>query len=103
MTRIYALLFALTLTLAACATVGPIAVKCGLQDISIAAADYAEIKAAYEAHDWPTLVKEAEKIGWATFDCVTADMVSKDSTLAPAREEFRREHAVEFRAAGVRA
>jgi hypothetical protein len=102
MTRIYALLFAVALTLN-CATAGPIAVKCGLQDIVIAAADYSQIKADYKAHDWAALAQEAEKIGWSTFDCISADMVTKDPSLAPARQEFKREHAVEFRSAGVSA
>jgi hypothetical protein len=100
MTRIYALLFAVALFLSACATVGPIAIKCGLQDVSIAAADYAEIAADVKTKDWTDLAKEAEKIGWATLHCVLGDQVAKDASVKPNVDEFRRLHSVEFRAAG---
>jgi hypothetical protein len=103
MTRIYALLFAVALTLNACATVGPIAITCGIQDIAILAADYNQIVADYKARDWADLVREAEKLGWATIDCVGSSAATKDPALAPSVKEFRSLHAVELRAAGVSA
>ena len=55
MTRIYALLFAVALTLNACATAGPLVLNCGLQDVAILAADYDQIVADYKAKDWMAL------------------------------------------------
>lgn len=88
-----------------CATVGPIAIKCGVADVQIAAADYTEISVDFHAKpvNWPDLAMVAERIGWATFDCVAGDQAAKDPTIVPAVQEFKRQHAVEFRAAGVTA
>lgn len=83
-----------------CATAGPIAVKCGLQDIAIAAADYAEIAADIQAKDWDDLAKEGEKLGWATLDCVLGDQVAQNPSVKANVYEFRRLKSVEFRAAG---
>ena len=100
MTRICALLFAAALTLNACATAGPIAVKCGLQDIAIAANDYAEIAADVHSKNWTDLAKLGESLGWATLDCVLGNRASKNAAVKANVEEFRRLHSVEFRAAG---
>ena len=99
MTRILALLFAVALTLN-CATAGPIAIKCGLQDVSIAAADYAEIKADIQTKNWTDLAKVGETIGWATLDCALGDEASKNPAAKSNIDEFRQLHSVEFRAAG---
>lgn len=80
-----------------CATAGPIAIKCGLQDVQIAAADYAQIKADIQTKNWQDLVKEAEKIGWATVDCVLGAQARQSPELKPNVDEFRRLHAVELR------
>lgn len=101
MTRITALLFAAALTLNACATAGPIAVKCGLQDVAIAASDYAEIAADVKTKNWDDLAKVAERIGYATLDCVLGDQVAKDGSIKGNVDEFRRLKSVEFRSAGV--
>jgi hypothetical protein len=97
------LLWALSIAGMSCATAGPLVLNCGLQDIAILASDYNQIVADYKAKDWIDLAKEAEKVGWATVDCVGTSASVKDPTLAPAVKEFRSLHAVEFRAAGVNA
>lgn len=96
-------LLSVAMAVPSCATAGPIAVKCGLQDIAIAASDYAEIAADVRAKDWTDLAKEGEKIGWATLDCVLGDQVAKDGSIKANVDEFRRLKSVEFRAAGVSA
>jgi hypothetical protein len=100
MTRIYALLFAAALFLNGCATAGPIAIKRGLQDVAIAASDYAEIAADVHSKNWTDLAQVAEKLGWATVDCVLGDQVKQDPNVKANVDEFRRLHSVEFRAAG---
>jgi hypothetical protein len=101
------LLIALGLALGAvspgCATVGPVVVKCGLQDISIAASDYAEIASDIQSKNWIDLAKVADRIGWATIDCVLGDQVKQNPDVKPNVDEFRRLHSVEFRAAGASA
>ena len=99
MTRIYTLLLGVALTLNGCATAGPIAIKCGIQDVQIAAADYAEIKADIQSKNWTDLAKVGESIGWATLDCVLGDEATKNQAAKPSIDEFRRLHAVEFRSA----
>lgn len=96
-------LLSVAMAVPSCATAGPIAVKCGLQDIAIAASDYAEIAADVRAKDWTDLAKEGEKIGWATLDCVLGAQVAKDGSIKGNVDEFRRLKSVEFRAAGVSA
>lgn len=96
-------LLSVAMAVPSCATAGPIAVKCGLQDVAIAASDYAEIAADVRAKDWTDLAKEGEKIGWATLDCVLGDQVAKDGSIKANVDEFRRLKSVEFRAAGVSA
>jgi hypothetical protein len=99
MIRIYALLIGVALTLNGCATAGPIAIKCGIQDVQIAAADYAEIKADIQTKNWTDLAKVGESIGWATLDCALGDEATKNPAAKPNIDEFRRLHAVEFRSA----
>jgi hypothetical protein len=99
MIRIYALLIGVALTLNGCATAGPIAIKCGIQDVQIAAADYAEIKADIQSKNWTDLAKVGESIGWATLDCVLGDEATKNQAAKPSIDEFRQLHAVEFRSA----
>jgi hypothetical protein len=86
-----------------CATVGPIAIKCGIADVQIAAADYTEISADFHAKpvNWTDLASVAERLGYATFDCVANDQAAKDPTIKPAVQEFKAKHAAEFRSAGV--
>lgn len=103
MTRLYALIFAAAVLLNACATAGPIAIKCGLQDIEIAAADYTQIKTDVQTKNWADLAREAEKIGWATLDCVLGVQARENPELRDNIHEFRSQHAVEFRAAGASA
>jgi hypothetical protein len=88
-----------------CATVGPIAIKCGIADVQIAAADYTEISADFHAKpvNWTDLASVAERLGYATFDCVANDQAAKDPTIKPAVQEFKAKHAAEFRSAGVSA
>jgi hypothetical protein len=88
-----------------CATVGPIAIKCGPGLVTVVAADYAEISADLHAKpvNYSDLAVVAERIGWATADCILGDVSAKDPTVVPAVQEFKRQHAVEFRAAGVSA
>ena len=99
MIRIYALLIGVALTLNGCATAGPIAIKCGIQDVQIAAADYAEIKADIQSKNWTDLAKVGESIGWATLDCALGDEATKNPAAKPSIDEFRQLHAVEFRSA----
>ncbi len=97
------LLWALALANMSCATAGPIAIKCGINDVVIAANDYAEIKADIQSNNWADLAKVGESIGWATLDCVLGNESTKNPAAKPKIDEFRRLHSVEFRAAGVSA
>jgi hypothetical protein len=86
-----------------CATVGPIAVKCGPEVVQIAAADYNEISTDLHAKpvNYTDLVAVASRIGWAIFDCITSEQAAKDPSVKPAVQEFKRQNAAQFRAAGV--
>lgn len=102
MTRIYALICFLALALAACSAVNPylkpIASCAGK---SVSAADANEIFADLLSANYADLAVVGVRIGYDVLACVIADVTSQNPGLAAPAAEFKRAHAVEFRAAGV--
>jgi hypothetical protein len=104
MTRTFALLFAVALTLAACSTLNPI-----LKPIQNCAGKTVSASDANEALDdlltqnWTDLAAEGARIGFDVLDCLITDITTQAPGLKGSAGEFKTLHAVEFRAAGVSA
>lgn len=95
--RVKLLVVVAGMAIGACATVGPVVLKCGAETLQVAAADYTQIRNDLRNHDWHDLAAEGEKLGYDILGCVLGDVTRQDATLQPAAQEFRQMKSVEFR------